>query len=166
MKHESIILQNEELYCKTLNIGISVDAIMSEFNAFDWMELREKPIEAVFQDFKKRLKFDNPQGPYFSIREKAFAYKFQRAVVNLSSLVEEVNNSYNIPSPKGASNEYLQKYYYLKYWADRKLIAVDYNENCYDRRRLFNFYTILFDIFAVKQDNFNTFNNANTKAHR
>ena len=132
---------------------------MAEVNAFDWLELKHKPIELVFQDFKERVKFINPKGKYFSIREKAFAYKFERAIVNLSVLVEEVNSSYNIPSKGGVNNEHLQKYYYVKYWADKKQIAVDYNEIEYNKRKLFNFYTILFDIFAVKLDNFNTYNN-------
>ena len=157
--NESIILSNEDFYCKNLVIGITTDDIMAEVNAFDWLELKHKPIELVFQDFKERVKFINPKGKYFSIREKAFAYKFERAIVNLSVLVEEVNSSYNIPSKGGVNNEHLQKYYYVKYWADKKQIAVDYNEIEYNKRKLFNFYTILFDIFAVKLDNFNTYNN-------
>ena len=161
--NENIILSNEDFYCKNLVIGITVDDIMAEVNAFDWIELKQKPIEAVFEDFKKRLKFDNPKNKYYSIREKAFAHKFERAIINLSALVEEVNGSYNIPSKGGISNEHLQKYYYVKYWADKKIIAVDYNEQDYNKRKLFNFYTILFDIFAVKLENFNTFNNQKTK---
>ena len=162
-KNESIILSNEDFYCKTLNIGISVDQIIAEVNAFDWLELKEKPIEQVFADFKHRLEFENPHGKYHSIREKAFAYKFQRAIINISALVEEVNSSYNIPSKGGLSNEVLNPYYYIKYWADKKLIAVDYNETDYNKRKLFNFYTILFDIFAIKLENFNT--HANIKTH-
>ena len=161
--NENIILSNEDFYCKNLVIGITTDDIMAEVNAFDWMELKQKPIEDVFEDFKKRLKFDNPKGKYFSIREKAFAYKFERAITNLSAIVEEVNSSYNTPNKGGISNDHLQKYYYVKYWADKKQIAVDYNEQEYNKRKLFNFYTILFDIFAVKLDNFNTFNNQKTK---
>jgi len=159
MNQESIILNNEELYCKTLNIGVSVDDIMAEVNAFDWLELKTKNLNEIFEDFKKRLNFKNQKSKYFSITEKAFAYKFERAIVNLSALVEEVNSSYNIPSKGGVSNDYMQKYYYIKYWADKKLIAVDYNEQNYNNRKLFNFYTILFDIFAVKLENFNTHNN-------
>lgn len=160
--NENIILSNEDFYCKNLVIGITTDDIMAEVNAFDWMELRHKAIEEVFEDFKKRLKFDNPKNKYHSIREKAFAHKFERAIINLSTLVEEVNGSYNIPSKGGITNEFMQKYYYIKYWADKKCIAVDYNEKDYDKRKLFNFYTILFDIFAIKLDNFNTHNNIKT----
>ena len=162
-KDENIILSNEDFYCKNLVIGISIDDIMAEVNAFDWMELKQKPIEEVFEDFKKRLKFANPKNKYFSIREKAFAHKFERAIINLSALVEEVNSSYNIPNKGGITNDLLQQYYYVKYWADKKQIAVDYNEQDYNKRKLFNFYTILFDIFAVKLDNFNTFNTQKTK---
>jgi len=156
---EHIILSNEDLYCKTLNIGVSVDDIMAEVNAFDWMELRSKNIELIFEDFKQRLNFKNPKGKRHSITEKAFAYKFERAIVNISALVEEVNSSYNIPGGNGIKNEHTEKYYYLKYWADKKQIAVDYNEKNYNNCKLFNFYTILFDIFAKKLENFNAHNN-------
>jgi len=162
-KDENIILSNEDFYCKNLVIGVSIDDIMAEVNAFDWMELKQKPIEEVFEDFKKRLNFENPKGKYFSIREKAFAYKFERAIINLSALVEEVNSSYNLPKDAGIKNPMTEMYYYVKYWADKKQIAVDYNDQEYNKRKLFNFYTILFDIFAVKLDNFNTFNNQKTK---
>lgn len=164
--NEALILSNEDFYAKTLKIGVSTDDIMAEFNAFDWLELKEKPIDQVFTDFKKRLNFQNPQGKYFSIREKAFAYKFERALVNLNALVEEVNSSYNIPKKGGITNDFMQKYYYVKYWADKKLIAIDYNEQNYNKRKLFNFYTILFDIFAVKLENFNTYQNADPKTNR
>lgn len=157
MESENIILSNEDLYCKSLNIGITVDDIMAEVNAFDWLELKEKPIEEVFNDFKKRLNFDNPVGLYFSIREKAFAHKFERALINLSAFVDEVNSSYNYAKGGGVSNPEIDRYYYLRYWADKKLIAIDYNETDYNKRKLFNFYTILFDIFASKLENFNAF---------
>lgn len=154
---ENIILSNENLYCKSLNIGLSIDGIMAEINAFDWMELREKPIEQIFIDFKKRLNFQNPKNEYHSIREKAFAHKFERAIINLSAFVDEVNSSYNFAGKGGISNPEIDRYYYLRYWADKKRIAVDYNEQNYDKRKQFNFYTILFDIFAGKLENFNAF---------
>jgi hypothetical protein len=156
--HESIILDNEDFYCKTLNIGVTVDDIMAEVNAFDWLELRSKNTELVFEDFKFRLNYVNPRGRYFSIREKAFAYKFERAIINLSALVMEVNSSYKIPSKNSISDDKLNRYYYLKYWGDKKSIALDYNETEYNKRKLFNFYTILFDIFANKLENFNISN--------
>ena len=155
---ESIILSNEGLYCKSLNIGISIDDIMAEVNAFDWLELKEKPIQEIFTDFKKRIKFVNPAGIHFSIREKAFAHKFERAIINLSALVNEINTSYNFGKGGGISNTEIDRYYYLRYWSDKKSIAIDYNEIDYNKRKLFNFYTILFDIFASKLDNFNAFN--------
>lgn len=156
---ESIILGNEDLYCRTLNIGISVDAIISEVNAYDWLDMRFTSPEALLSDFKKRLNFKNPAGKYHSIREKAFAHKFERAILNLSKLVEEVNSSYNIPSKGGVNNDHINQYYYLKYWADKKRIPLNFNETEYKKRELFNFYTILFDIFANKLDNFNAYNN-------
>jgi len=156
-RKENIILSNEDLYCKSLNIGISIDDIMAEVNAFDWMELKEKPIAEIFEDFRQRLKFINPKNEYHSIREKAFAYKFERAIINLSAFVDEVHSSYNFGGKSGISNPVIDRYYYLRYWADKKLIAVDYNELDYNKRKQFNFYTILFDIFAGKLDNFNTY---------
>lgn len=161
--NENIILQNEDLYCKSLNIGITVDDIMAEVNAFDWMLIKQTPIEILFADFKKRLKFENPVNKYYSIREKAFAYKFERAMINLNALIEEVHSSYNFGKKGGISNGYLDQYYYIKYWADKKLIAIDYNETDYNKRKLFNFYTILFDIFAVKLDHYNSYINSKTK---
>lgn len=155
---DSIVLSNEDFFCKSLDIGLSVDAIMAEFNAYDWLDLKYTPAEELFLDFKTRLKFDNPKGKYRSIREKAFAYKFERALLNLSALVEEVNDSYNIPGANGVTNEVIMQYYYIKYWADKKCIAVDYNELDYNKRKLFNFYTILFNIFATKLENFNLHN--------
>jgi hypothetical protein len=155
---DSIVLSNEDFFCKSLDIGLSVDAIMAEFNAFDWLDLKYTPAEELFENFKERLKFDNPKNKYWSIREKAFAYKFERALLNLSALVEEVNDSYNIPGANGVTNEVIMQYYYIKYWADKKCIAVDYNEHDYNKRKLFNFYTILFNIFATKLENFNLHN--------
>jgi hypothetical protein len=157
---EDIILSNEDFYCKSLDIGITIDDIMAEVSAFDWMEIKEKPAEALFRDFKERLGFKNEApSKYFMIREKAFAHKFERALVNLNKIIEEIHSSYNYSKSSGISNKYLDKYYYVKYWADKKAIAVDYNEQDYNKRKLFNFYTILFDIFAVKLENFNAFNN-------
>lgn len=160
---DKIILANEDFYAKTLDIGVSVDDIMAEVNAFDWMELKQKPIAETFADFKARLRFKNTPSEYFSIREKAFAHKFERAIVNLSAFVEEVNSSYKLPGKGGINNPEADRYYYLKYWADKKQIAVDYNEIDYNKRKLFNFYTILFDIFASKLDNFNAYHRQKDK---
>jgi hypothetical protein len=161
---ENIVLENEDLFCKSLNIGITVDDIMAEVNAFDWLEMKTKPAHAVLWNFQQRLKFDNPApSKYWSIREKAFAYLFERALVNLNALIEEVHSSYNFGKKGGINNAYLDQYYYIKYWGDKKLIAIDYNETDYNKRKLFNFYTILFDIFAVKLENYNSFINSKTK---
>lgn len=149
------LTKNDKLLAKVLVIGVTVDQIMAEVNAYDWMQLKTSVIEKVLEDFKKRTGFDK-QGS--SLREAAFAYKFEQAIRNLSALVEEVHSSYKIPSAKGASNEHIDRYYYLKYWADKKAIPVDYNEEDYTKRKLFNFYTILFDIFADKLTNFNAYN--------
>ena len=136
---------------------------MAEFNAFDWLDRRQKAPEAILQDFKKRLRFKNPRNKFYSIREKAFAYRFKKALENLNALNEEVNSSYNIPSKGGTNNEVLDRYYYIKYWADKKQIAVNYNEIDYKKRQLFNFYTILIDIFANKLDNYNAYEAQNNK---
>ena len=81
---DKIILANEDFYSKTLDIGVSVDDIMAEFNAYDWLDMRSKDINLLLIDFKKRLGFKNPLGSYYSIREKAFAHKFERAIKFLS----------------------------------------------------------------------------------
>jgi hypothetical protein len=156
------ILENEDFLSKSLNIGVTVDAIMSEFNVFDWMELSAQP-EAIYNDFKERVCFKNPIGKFKSIREKAFLHKFDKSVLNISALIEEVHSSYNIPSGKGVSNQNINQYYYLKYWADKKNIPVNYNDQDFNNRKLFNFYTILFDIFADKLSNFNEYNRQKAK---
>lgn len=143
-------IENEDFIAKGLVIGVTVDQMMSEINVFDWIDLDSLDIKS----FQARLKFKNKERIY----QKAFIYKLERAILNLSSLVEEVHSSYNIPSTKGISNEYIDRYYYLKYWADKKNIAVNYNETDYNIRRKFNFYTILFDIYADKLVNFNAYN--------
>lgn len=151
---KKIILGNEDFFAKSLNIGIAIDDLMAEFNAYDWLDLQTTPMQVIAEDFKKRLKFDSTE----SIRVKAFAHKFEQAIKYLSALVEEVNSSYNIPGKGGVSNPRINNYYYLKLWADKKHLPLDYNETDYNKRKLFNFYTILFDIFADKLTNFNAYN--------
>lgn len=148
---------NEDFLAKGLKIGVEVDDIMAEFNAYDWVLLKDQDVVFTLQNFKERTGFTNPDNQ--PIRDKAFEHKFTRAVKNLSALVEEVHKSYKIPSGKGISNPEIERYYYLKYWADKKSIAVDYNEKDFNKRKLFNFYTILFDIFANNLANFNTYSN-------
>ena len=155
----SEILQNEDFLAKSLVIGVSVDDIMAEVNVFDWMHFKTAPIETTITDFQKRLNFENKDRLY----QKAFIHKFEKAIKNLSTLVEEVHSSYNIPSKKGTNNEHIAQYYYLKYWADKKAIAVDYNEKDLNKQKLFNLYTILFDIFADKEANFNAYNRQKEK---
>ena len=152
-------IENEDFIAKSLVIGVTVDQIMAEFNAFDWQEMKDKDPEETIKDFSKRLNFKNTEG----IFQKAFIYKFERAILNLNALVEEVHSSYNIPSKGGISNEYISQYYYLKLWADKKKIAVNYNETDYNERKKFNFYTILFDIYADKLSNFNEYNRQKEK---
>jgi len=154
---------NDNFISKALVIGVTVDDIMAEFNAYDWMQIKdadEQELLNVLNDFKRRLGFELAnQG----IRARAFLHKFEQAIINLSALVEEVHSSYNIPASKGVSNQNINKYYYLKLWADKKGLAVNYNETDYNKRKLFNFYTILFDIFADKLTNFNKFNDIKAK---
>lgn len=157
------IENNSDFIAKSLVIGVTVDMLMSEVNVYDWMTLKEKPIELVIKDFQKRTGFKNPKGKHQLLREKAFIYKFESAIKNLSALIEEVHGSYNLPSSKGINNDYINNYYYLKYWADKKSIAVNYNEKDFDKQKLFNLYTILFDIFADKLNNFNAYNRQNKK---
>lgn len=149
----TVTAENEDFLAKSLVIGVTVDDIMAEFNVFDWMELRDIA-ERIIEDFKKRLNFKTEE----TIKEKAFLHKFQQAVTQLSTITDEVHSSYNIPGSEGVRNDHINQYYYLKYWADKKHIAVDYNETDYEKRKLFNLYTILFDIFADKLNHFNAYN--------
>lgn len=154
----TVTIENEDFLAKALVIGVTVDDLMAEINVFDWMDLRTSP-DKVVADVKARLKVETP----LPIHLKAYLHKFETAVKQLSSIVEEVHRSYNIPGKDGLSNEVISQYYYLKYWADKKAIAVDYNETDYNRRKLFNLYTILFDIYADKLANFNTYNHNKQK---
>jgi hypothetical protein len=149
------LTKNDSFISKGLVIGVSVDDIMAEFNAFDWMQIKDANETELLNDFKRRTGFDSQNN---KLRNLAFRYKFEQALKNLSALVEEVHASYNIPAPKGINNAEINKYYYLKLWADKKGIAVNYNETQYNKRKIFNFYTILFDIFADKLTHFNAFN--------
>lgn len=151
--------KNDNLLAKVLVIGVTVDQIMAEVNAYDWMELRTADIEKVLKDFKERTGFVKSS----RLSEAAFAHKFERAIINLSSIVDEVHASYKIPSPKGVQNGQIDAYYYLKYWGDKKNIPLNYNETDLEKRKLFNLYTILFDIFADKLANFNAYNAQNAK---
>lgn len=151
---KKLVLDNEDFLAKALKIGLTVDDIMAEFNAFDWLDLASTPTEEIALKFMKRLKFTNTEPIYL----KGFAYKFDQAIKNLNALIEEIHASYNIPGKGGTSNEYINQYYYIKLWADKKHIPVDYNETDYNKRKLFNFYTILFDIFADKLTNYNAYN--------
>jgi len=149
------LTKNDSFISKGLVIGVSVDDIMAEFNAFDWMQIKEANETELLNDFKRRTGFESKNN---KLRNLAFRYKFEQALKNLSALVEEVHASYNIPAAKGINNAEINKYYYLKLWADKKGIAINYNETQYNKRKLFNFYTILFDIFADKLTHFNAFN--------
>jgi len=156
---DKIMLSRPDFYCKVINIGVSVDDIMAAFTAYDWID--RKPEEMV-KEFKKRTGYKRwANSKFYEIREKAFNHKFARALENLSALIEEVNNSYNIPGKGGINNPNLDQYYYLKYWADKKNIPVNYNETDQTKKEQFNFYTILIDIFAHKLENFNAYNAQN-----
>jgi len=150
---KKLVLNNEDFLAKGVKIGFTVDDIMAEFNAYDWLDLTTTPIEQIAEDFKKRLNFNSTE----TILVKGYVYKFSQAVKELSALVDEVHKSYNIPSKGGVSNPHINLYYYLKLWADKKCLPVNYHETDYNKRKLFNFYTILFDIFADKLTNYNAY---------
>ena len=149
------LTKNDSFIARALVIGVTVDDIMAEFNAYDWLQIKDANETELLNDFKRRTGFKSEGS---TLRDLAFRFKFEQALKNLSALVEEVHASYNIPAPKGVNNAEINRYYYLKLWADKKSIALDYNETQYNKRKLFNFYTILFDIFADKLTHFNAFN--------
>jgi len=155
-KNRKLILSeaDEDFLAKATVLPFKIDDIMAEFNAFDWLDLSSKPIEEIAEDFKERLNFKSTE----PIHLKAFAHKFGEAIKYLNKLIEEIHSSYNIPGKGCINNSAINQYYYIKLWADKKCLPVDYNETDYNKRRLFNFYTILFDIFADKLTNYNAYN--------
>jgi hypothetical protein len=150
-----VILKHEDVFAKSLDIKITKGNIIDKIDAFDWLDLSEAKSEFDFEkvvlSIFKRFNFKYPK-KYDSIIKKAFSYNFIEAVEQIKTSIIAVSKSYNIDGCGVDSfrNEIVDKFYYINYWADKKNIPVNYNEKDYNKRKLFNFDTIILNILADK----------------
>jgi hypothetical protein len=160
-KKEQAILRHDDELSKYLNLGITKEQIVDKVNAFDWLDLQEakdeKALAAITLRFYESFNIQTP--PAFQVIVlKAFTHKFVEAVKYLREAIEHVNQSYNIEgASKGFQNEIVNKFYYISYWADKKSIAVNFNEKSQEKRELFNLDTIILSILADKLNAFNDY---------
>jgi len=155
------ILRHEDALAQYLQLGITVEQIVDKINAFDWLDLSEAKNEEQMAVIVLRFyeSFNIQTAPAFKrIVLKAFAHKFQQAIIYLRDAIIEVNASYNVEgSSKGFQHDTVNKFYYISYWADKKNIPVNYNEKKQINRELFNLDTIILSILADKLHVFNEF---------
>lgn len=160
-KKDQAVLRHEDALAQYLNLGITKEQIVDKVNAFDWLDLQEakdeKALAAITLRFYDSFNIQTPPA-FQSIVLKAFTHKFVEACKYLREAVEHVNSSYNIEgASKGFQNEVVNKFYYINYWADKKSIAVNYNEKRQEKRELFNLDTIILSILADKLNAFNEY---------
>lgn len=153
-----IVLNNPSLY-PFIEIGVSVSKVIDKINAFDWLDLADastpEAFAAVVESVFNRFTFKYP-AKYDEAIKTAFAYRFTEAVTELRESITEVSKSYNIDGAANAfSNEIVNRFYYINYWADKKNIPVNYNETSLEKRALFNLDTIILSILADKLSAFN-----------
>ena len=158
---EKTILQHQEFFAKSLNIGLTSNKIIDKINAFDWLDLNNAKTEIdyaiIVMDIFKRFRFKYPK-KFEAIIKNAFAVLFVEAVENIKAAITATSGSYNIEGSKtGFRNEVVDKFYYIEYWANKKLIPVNYNETDLKKRELFNLDTIILSILADKLRAFNEF---------
>lgn len=167
---EKIVLKHEDALAQFLDIKITAEQIVDRINAFDWLDIQlansEEQMAAVIMRFYESFNFKT--SPAFQpIVLKAFAHKFNEAIIYLRDAIEEVNASYNVEgSTKGFQNQTVNKFYYINYWADKKNIPVNYNEKRQKNRELFNLDTIILAILADKLNVFNEFERNKPKNQR
>jgi len=156
---EKTILKYGEFFAKSLDIKITSSNIIDKINAFDWLDLSEAKSESEYEkillEIFGRFKFKY-KSKHKAIIQAAFANLFVEAVSNIKEAIEQVSKSYNIEG--GGSpfrNAIVDKFYYIEYWANKKNIPVNYNEKDQDKRKLFNFDTILLSILSDKLAAFN-----------
>ena len=160
-KKDQAVLRHEDALAQYLELGITKEQIVDRVNAFDWLDLQEakneKALAAITLRFYKSFNIQTPPA-FQSIVLKAFTHKFVEACKYLREAIEHVNASYNIEgSTKGFQNATVNKFYYINYWADKKSIAVNYNEKSQEKRELFNLDTIILSILADKLNAFNEY---------
>lgn len=164
---EKAVLRHEDVTAKFLDLQITHLHIVDKINAFDWLDLQEAKTEIdmahIIMRFFDSFNFEYPAA-YKPIILKAFAHKFTQAVEYFKEAIEEVSHSYNVEgTSKGFTNESVDKFYYISYWAEKKNIPVNFNEKKQINRELFNFDTIILSILADKLRVFNDFENAKRK---
>lgn len=152
---EKTILKHQDFFAKSLDIKISSSDIIDQINAFDWLDLSEAKTELEYEKIVdsifKRFSFHNKKSHNPIIR-KAFEWLFVEAVEKIKESVIAVSKSYNIDGggSDAFSNSVVNKFYYINYWADKKNIPVNYNEKDFNKRKLFNFDTIILSVLSDK----------------
>jgi hypothetical protein len=166
MKRIYIAFQNVVFFGNFVKIGITEDDLIMKITAYDWLELVESETDtevlSVINKVYIRYIFKAPfyVKPFIKIR---FNYLFSIAVKEIKDLIEEINGSYNVDVAKQTiPNDAIDRYWYLKYWADKNSIPVNYNEHREEERDKFNLYTILMNILADKQSIFYTYGSSKT----
>jgi len=158
---DKAVLRHQDALAPFLDIKISIEQIVDRVNAFDWLDLSEaknaEQMAVIVLRFYESFNFSVPAA-YREIVLKAFAHKFNEALVYLRDAITEVNQSYNVEgSSRGFQNDTVNKFYYINYWADKKNIPVNYNDKSQKNRELFNLDTIILSILADKLHVFNEF---------
>jgi len=154
MALENVILKHEDVFYKNLDIVITSSDIIDQINAFDWLDLSESKTEIQFNNIAinifLRFNFKYPK-KYESIIKKRFIDLLIDAIRKIKQSITAVSKSYNIVGAKqGFQNDVVNKFYYIEYWANKKMIPVNYNEKNHEKRALFNLDTIILSILSDK----------------
>jgi len=92
---EKTILKHEDFFARSVNIGITSDAIVDKINAFDWLDLTEAKTEIeyskVLLSIFERFNFKYPK-KYDSIVKNSFG-RF-RLELPRSNLFQKIENRY------------------------------------------------------------------------
>jgi len=160
-KTEKTILKHGDALAAYLQIGVTHLDIVDKINAFDWLDLgeakNEQEMAVIVMRFYQSFNIKTSK-PFEAMVLKAFTHKFNKALKYLADAIEEVKHSYNVEgSSRGFQNDVVNKFYYINYWADKKLIPVNYNEKRQQNRELFNLDTIILSILADKLEVLNAF---------
>ena len=155
------ILRHAEANAKHLDIKITIEDIVDRINAFDWLDLGQADtpdkLAAIILKFFKSFRFEYPPA-FEAIILQAFTFKFHKALEYLRDAIEHVSASYNVEGQsRGFTNPAVDRVYYIRYWADKKNIPVNFNEKSQEKREIFNLDTIILSILADKLNNLNEF---------
>jgi hypothetical protein len=159
---DKAILRHEDALAQFLDLGgVKYTDIVDKINAFDWLDVgladNAEQMAVVVMRFYESFNFKVPPA-FQSIAVKAFAHKFNEAIIYLRDAIEETNASYNVEgTSRGFQNDTVNRFYYINYWADKKSIPVNYNDKNQKNRELFNLDTIILSILADKLHVFNEF---------